>query len=131
MELRDVAIAGIYATCQARLIEESSSFQLAWEAVTGAVSDAGLTLDDVDAAAVEFPGPGGVRGDSASWARLLGHPLRFVADGVLDPAGARGALKAAGAIATGLCEVAVVGGAVGSGSAVPGGGSPTLPADGY
>jgi acetyl-CoA acetyltransferase len=131
MELRDVAIAGIYATRQARVIEESSSFQLAWEAVTGAVSDAGLTLDDVDAAAVEFPGPGGVRGDSASWARLLGHPLRFVADGLLDTAGARGALKAAGAIATGLCEVAVVGGAVGSGSAVPGGGSPTFHADGY
>jgi acetyl-CoA acetyltransferase len=129
MELRDVAIVGVYATRQARVIEDASSLQLTWQAVTGAVSDAGLTLEEIDGAAIDFPGPGGVRGDCTSWARLLGHPLRFVADGMLDTAGARGALKAAGAIAAGLCEVAVVGGAAASGPAVPGGGSPTFHAD--
>lgn len=130
MRLRDVALVGVSCTRQARVIDDTSAFDLTWEAVNGALADAGLTTDDVDGAAIQFLGPGGVPGDCGSWARLFGHPLRFIADGMLDTVGARGALKAASAIATGLCDVAVVGGATASGTRVPGGGSPSFEARG-
>src|SRR3974390_1902687 len=120
--LREVALAGIYTTRQARVIDDASPFELTWEAINGALVDARLGIDDVDGAAITFTGPGGVDGDAGSWARLFGHPVRFIADGLLDTAGARGVLKAAAAIAAGLCDVAVVGGASASGAGVPGGG---------
>jgi acetyl-CoA acetyltransferase len=123
LELRDVAVAGVYSTRQARVIDDISSFDLTWEAVVGALDDAGLGIEDVDGSAIGFPGPGGVPGDAGSWARMLGGPLHFISDGMLDAAGARGVLKAASAIATGLCDVVVVGGASASGDgSVPGGG---------
>jgi acetyl-CoA acetyltransferase len=124
MPLRDVAVAGVYTTRQARTIDDRTSFELTLEAVQGALSDAGLSVDDVDGSSISFPGPGGVAGDSGSWARIFGHRLAYISDGLLDTSGARGVMKAAAAISAGLCEVAVVGGASAVGTFVPGGGLP-------
>lgn len=110
MALSDVAIVGTYATEQGRELPERTSLDLVQEAVFGAIADAGLTPADVDGMAADWPGPGGHCGESASWARVLGRPLRWTSDGILDNAGSRGILKAAAAIDAGLCEVAVVGG---------------------
>ena len=122
MSLRDVAVVGVYATRQARSIEDRTAFDLTLEAVRGALDDAGLSAGDVDGSCLAYPGPGGVSGDAGSWGRIFGHGLNYVADGLLDTAGARGVLKAAAAVASGICDVAVVGGASASGTAVPGGG---------
>lgn len=122
MSLRDVAIVGVYATQQARSLGGRTGFELALEAVHGALADAGLGLAEVDGVAVEWPGPGGLRGsDGASWARVLGLPMAWTSDGLFDSSGPRGILKAAAAISAGLCSVAVVGGAQGprSGAASP------------
>ena len=110
MALRDVAVVGVYATEQARQLPHRTSLDLAQEAVLGAIADAGLRPQDVDGVAADWPGPGGAVGEAASWARVLGRPLSWVSDGLLDAAGARGVLKAAAAISAGLCDVVVVGG---------------------
>jgi acetyl-CoA acetyltransferase len=107
---RDVAIVGVHATKQARFLAERTTMDVCLEAVLGALEDAGLEPGAVDGMAVEWPGPGGAADDSASWARLFGPRLHFVADGLFDCAGVRGVLKAAAAIAAGLCDVVVVGG---------------------
>ncbi|WP_059020175.1 thiolase family protein [Mycobacterium sp. M26] len=110
MALRDVAIVGVYATDQRRMFPDRGGLELAQEAVFGAIADAGLTPADIDGVAADWPGPGGHPGEPASWARVLGHPLRWINDGMLDAAGSRGILKAAAAIDAGLCHTAVVGG---------------------
>jgi acetyl-CoA acetyltransferase len=110
MVLRDVAIVGVYATEQARQLPHRTSLDLAQEAVLGAIADAGLRPQDVDGVAADWPGPGGIVGEAASWTRVLGRPLSWVSDGLLDAAGARGVMKAAAAISAGLCDVVVVGG---------------------
>lgn len=112
MSLRDVAVVGVYATEQGRSLPHRTSLDLATEAVFGALDDAGIAPGEVDGVAVDWPGPGGHGTDGASWARSLGGPLTWVADSLLDTSGARGALKAAAAISAGLCDVAVVGGAM-------------------
>lgn len=109
MALRDVAIAGVYATRQA-LDLGRRPIDVALEAVKGALEDAGLRPSDVDGMAVDWPGPGGARGETASWGRLLDITLAWTGDAFFDTAGVRGVAKAASAIAAGLCEVAVVGG---------------------
>ena len=110
MALRDVAVVGVHATEQARQLPHRTSLDLAQESVLGAIADAGLGPTDVDGVAADWPGPGGRPGEAASWARVLGRPLSWVSDGLLDAAGARGVMKAAAAISAGLCDVAVVGG---------------------
>jgi acetyl-CoA acetyltransferase len=80
--------------------------QVALAAVDGALADAGLTRRDIDGMAVDWPGPGGVPGECASWGRILNIPLSWTGDAWLDSAGLRGV----SAVASGLCEVAVVGG---------------------
>lgn len=110
MSLSDVAIVGIYATEQGRQLPERTALDLSQEAVLGAIADAGLDPADVDGVAADWPGPGGHREQPSSWARVLGHPLRWISDGMLDTSGSRGILKAAAAIDAGLCDVAVVGG---------------------
>ena len=96
MAMRDVAIVGVHATEQARRISRSS-LHVALEAAQGAVADAGLSLDDVDGLALEWPGPGGQAaspGDSSSWARFFGN-VTYVARNRMDCAGIGGVAKAA------------------------------------
>jgi acetyl-CoA acetyltransferase len=110
MALRDVAVVGVHATEQARTLPHRTSLDLAQESVLGALADAGLEPHEVDGVAADWPGPGGRAGEPASWTGVLGGPLSWVSDGLLDAAGARGVMKAAAAISAGLCDVAVVGG---------------------
>ncbi|HTK68064.1 MAG TPA: thiolase family protein [Pseudonocardia sp.] len=118
MALRDVAVVGVAPTKQARRLKDVTEFDLVLTALDEALADAGLVRADVDGVALEWPGPGGIpgkgpfeAGDPSSWARVLGHDLAWVSDGMLDTAGAKGVLKAAAAVSAGLCDVAVVGGA--------------------
>ncbi|MCW2620964.1 MAG: hypothetical protein JWL64_566 [Frankiales bacterium] len=110
MQLREVAVVGVHATEQAWRLAGRTPFDLTREALDGALADAGLSRSDVDGMAVDWPGPGGLVDEAASWARVLGHDLSWTSDGMLDRAGTRGVMKAAAAVATGLCDVAVVGG---------------------
>ncbi|NUP33285.1 MAG: thiolase family protein [Streptomycetaceae bacterium] len=93
---RDVVIAGVHNTVQARRLEGHTSASITVEAIQGALADAGLTLDDVD----------GISAADLS-ARLI-YDLR------LGPAwrGAQYGLgmiaEAASAVAAGMCDVAVV-----------------------
>jgi acetyl-CoA acetyltransferase len=120
-ELRDVAIVGVYATEQARRIDSTDSMRLTLQAIDGALADAGVKRAEVDGAAVDWPGPGGSPGDPASLCRFLGRSLAWTgSDGFFDNAGVRGMAKAASAIATGLCEVVVLGGAVAGSTAAAG-----------
>ncbi|MEV5712861.1 thiolase family protein [Amycolatopsis mediterranei] len=109
MNGRQPVIAGIHATEQALSLPHRDAMDLAVEAVTGAIADAGLRPSDVDGAQVDWPGPGGVPGEGSSWARLLGD-LRWTSDAMLDNAGSRGLLKAAAAVSAGLADTVVVGG---------------------
>jgi acetyl-CoA acetyltransferase len=110
LKQRHAVIAGVYATRQAWSIPGRSDFDITIEAVLGALADAGLAPADVDGAGLDWPLAGAQCGDAQHWARLLGGPLRYVAEGVQDTAGVRGVTKAAAAVAAGLCDVAVVGG---------------------
>jgi acetyl-CoA acetyltransferase len=110
VNLRDVAVVGIHVTEQARELPDRTSFDITLEAVTGALEDAGLSRDDVDGAALDWPGPGGAEHDTGSWATLFGHPLSFITYGSHDGAGSIGVARAAAAIAAGLCDVVVLGG---------------------
>src|SRR5699024_3827624 len=117
----EVAVAGVHATRQAWRIDDQTPFELTWSAVQGALADAGLTRHGVDGAALAATGPGGTAaGDAGAWAPRPRGSLAYVSAGLRDAAGARGVLKAAAAIAAGLCEVVVVGGAAASGRRPPG-----------
>ncbi|OXM64121.1 thiolase family protein [Amycolatopsis vastitatis] len=109
MSARQPVIVGVHATEQALSLPHRDAMDLAVEAVTGAIADAGLRPSDVDGAQVDWPGPGGVPGEGSSWARLLGD-LRWTSDAMLDNAGSRGLLKAAAAVSAGLADTVVVGG---------------------
>lgn len=110
MRNRRVAVAGVHLTEQARRLPGRTSFDVCLEAVTGALEDAGLTFADVDGAAIDWPGPGGQRDESGCWQPFAGRDLRYTTASVADSSGVRGVLKAAAAVAAGLCDVAVVGG---------------------
>jgi acetyl-CoA acetyltransferase len=109
MNGRQPVIVGVHATEQALSLPHRDAMDLAVEAVTGAIADAGLQPSDVDGAQVDWPGPGGVPGEGSSWARLLGD-LRWTSDAMLDNAGSRGLLKAAAAVTAGFADTVVVGG---------------------
>jgi acetyl-CoA acetyltransferase len=115
MSAREPVIVGVYLTQQARSLPGRTSLDLVIEAAKGAIADAGLAPRDVDGVALEWPGPGGAPGASENWAAYFHQPLRWVGSEPLDMAGVRGVLKAASAIQTGLCDVAIVG----SGRAAP------------
>ena len=50
----DVAIAGVYNTRQARVLDGHDSQSIAVEGALGALADAGMSLDDVDGIAGQF-----------------------------------------------------------------------------
>lgn len=110
MRHRDVVIAGIYATEQARTLPGRTSADVCMQAVDGALTDAGLTRDDVDGIAVDWPGPVGERFESGSWAKFLAGKAAYTTATIADTNGARGIMRAAAAISYGICDVAVVGG---------------------
>jgi acetyl-CoA acetyltransferase len=85
------------------------------EAANGAIAEAGLSPRDVDGAAITWPGPGGIAGETGSWARFFKTPLAFTQEHWSDQAGARGLLKAAAAVEAGLCDTVMIGsGSVGA-----------------
>ena len=85
-----MAIAGVYATRQAWSIPDQDDFGITLAAVRGALDDAGLTSADVDGVGLDWPLPGAQYGDGQHWAKILGGPLRYVAEGLQDTAGVRG-----------------------------------------
>lgn len=107
---RRPVIVGVYATEQALSLPDRSAMSLAMEAVKGAAADAGLCPADIDGAQLDWPGPGGVRDDGSSWARMFGRDLRWTSDSMLDNSGVRGLLKASAAITAGYADTVIVGG---------------------
>ncbi|WP_041939170.1 MULTISPECIES: thiolase family protein [Frankia] len=125
---RPVAVAGVHVTEQARRLDGRTSFDLALESVLGCLTDAGLDRADVDGVLLDWPGPGGIAGETSSWARLLGRRASLSSDTIMDNAGARGLLKATAMVAAGFCDVVVVGGGMAGvfgGGPVPGGSGAT------
>ncbi len=102
-----VAIVGVAATEMARRLDTTSA-EISLRAARAALDDAGLEVAEVDGVAGRWPGPGGTvfQPGSTDWAEVFGRPLRWVGD--TYPQGVPGALDAAAAVATGLCEVVVV-----------------------
>lgn len=106
---RQAAIAGVYLTQQGKL-PERSSFSLQLEAIRGALDDAGMTLDDIDGL-LPMSGSNHIGAQSGAtdahqfWAEQLGRrPISL-----MEVGGASGQLaKASAAIASGLCDVAVL-----------------------
>jgi len=92
---RNVAIAGVFNTVQARSLPGHSSLSIAIEAAHGALADAGLTVHDVDGLAGQFASEMGMmlgRGPVSRKLTSLGIPA------IID---------AAAMIALGECEVVV------------------------
>ena len=108
---RDPVVVGVYLTRQARTLPGRTSHELLIEAVKGAIADAGIDRRDIDGVALDWPGPGGAPGDSASWAPYFGAPLTWVDSHFMDTTGVRGVLKAGAAISAGLCDTVVIGSA--------------------
>ena len=99
------AIAGVYTTAQGKRLGRSE-FSLKLEAITGALSEAGLGWKDVDGIVPlesSMHDPGSIY--HAWWAEQLGgRPLSFL--GIGQASG--GVAKAAAAIAARMCEVVVL-----------------------
>ena len=107
--LSDPVIVGVHLTQQARTLPNRTSQELLIEAVKGALDDAGVDRREIDGVALEWPGPGGAPGDSASWAPYFNGRLGWVESHFMDTAGVRGVLKAGAALSAGLCKFAVLG----------------------
>lgn len=108
-----VAVVGCYETRQQRRLQDQTATELVFEAVDGALADAGLTTDDVDGVAAEWLGPGGneVTPGAADWARQLGSTLTWISD--TFPAGPIAMADAAAAIRDGRCSTVVIAGGQG------------------
>jgi acetyl-CoA acetyltransferase len=94
--LRDVAIAGVFNTPQARTLEGHDSLSIAVEGGLGALGDAGIGIDEVDGVAGQFAADivlGARMGPCSR--KLSGHGIPTV-------------LEAASMIAFGECEVVVI-----------------------
>ena len=93
---RNVAIAGVYNTQQARTLDGHDSQSIAVEGALGALADAGISLDEVDGIAGQFAADlvlGARMGPCSR--KLSGHGIPTV-------------LEAASMIAFGECEVVVI-----------------------
>lgn len=110
--LQRAAIAGVYTTDVGDLPDRSAE-DLQFEAVAGAVEDAGLSLDDVDGiAGGRSPTASAASAIAGYWSELLGHPLRYHHNPDVASGGHSGNLmQAALAVAAGLANnVVVIGG---------------------
>lgn len=106
---RRAAIVGVYTTEQAKSMQRSS-FSLQLEAIRGALTDAGLTINDVDGLCTAVfsdhlnPEPDNTTKAHQFWAEQLGgRPLSLVVHG----GGSAHLPKAAAAISAGLADVVV------------------------
>ena len=93
---RRAVIAGVYNTRQARVLEGETSRSLALEAITGALEDAGLGLNDVDGIA------------AASLSTSLIYDLRLGPAWQGSNMGIQMFSEAAAAIESGMADVVVV-----------------------
>ncbi len=105
--LRDVAIAGVGVTRQAKQLDSTSAL-VCLEAAQMALADAGVPLAEVDGVSARWPGPGGsvFYEGSVDWSSVFGHGFTWVGD--TYPQGAPGLLDAASAIIAGQCDTALV-----------------------
>ena len=94
---RDVAIAGVWNTEQARTLEGRDSQSLAVEGALGALADAGISIDEVDGIAGQFAA------DMVLGARMGPCSRKLSTHGIPT------VLEAASMIAFGECEVVVIG----------------------
>jgi acetyl-CoA acetyltransferase len=94
---RDVAIAGVWNTEQARKLEGRDSLSLAVEGALGALADAGIGLDEVDGVAGQFAA------EMVLGARMGPCSRKVSTHGIPT------VLDAASMIAFGECEVVVIG----------------------
>src|ERR1700678_2703385 len=99
--LRDVVVAGIYQTKQARQLPGETSDSLTVEAVHGALADAGLRLSDVDGFNIQIGSPS-VGND---FAYKVGAPYFWLGRTHVSP---DAVVEAALAISAGHCEVALL-----------------------
>src|SRR2546421_7614035 len=93
---RDVAIAGVFNTEQARTLEGHDSYSIAVEGALGALADAGIELADVDGVAGQFAAELVLGARMGPCSRKLSGPGRPTV------------LEAAAMIAFGECEVVVI-----------------------
>ncbi|MEY2592084.1 MAG: hypothetical protein QOJ67_4068, partial [Acidimicrobiaceae bacterium] len=94
--LRNVAIAGVFNTRQARTLEGQDSRSLAVEGALGALADAGIDIAEVDGVAGQFAA------DMVLGARMGPCSRKLSAHGIPT------VLDAASMIAFGECEVVVI-----------------------
>ncbi len=112
--LRKAAIVGAYTTAQGDMRDRTTD-DLVLEAITGAMADAGMTLDEVDGIA----GGRSLTASAASaypgyWSELLGHSLHYhTLSDTAAAAHCANILHAGIAVASGLADTIVV---VGGGS---------------
>ena len=107
MAFERVAIAGVFATRQARQLD-SSSTSICLEAARGVIAATGIAKEEVDGIGARWFGPGGTVFDagSADWATLLGIRIRWMDD--TYPYGVPAVLNAAMAIEAGLATTVLI-----------------------
>jgi acetyl-CoA acetyltransferase len=93
---RDVVIAGVWNTRQARVLEGHDTFSITLEAARGVLDDAGVDLRQVD---------GVVGSDSAELIHTLGLGPAWHSHSAM---GIPAILEAAAVIATGLCDTVLI-----------------------
>jgi acetyl-CoA acetyltransferase len=100
------AIVGVYTTEQAKSLLPRTSVSLQFEAIKGALDDAGLTHADVDGVIPLDPSPyGRPVSEHMFWAEQLGErPLTYLEVGIASG----GLAKAATAIGAGMANVVVL-----------------------
>jgi acetyl-CoA acetyltransferase len=94
---RDVAIAGVFNTEQARKLEGRDAQSVAVEGALGALADAGIAIEEVDGVAGQFAA------DMVLGARMGPCSRKLSTHGIPT------VLEAASMIAFGECEVVVIG----------------------
>lgn len=104
-----VRIVGVHTTEQKRSHAPRTSLSLAIEAIRGALADAGLDMDDVDAvlgAPLDWPlGYAAISGGMQGfWGKQLGKPMHWGSNNY----GVLAVMEAAAMIQAGLLDVAVV-----------------------
>jgi acetyl-CoA acetyltransferase len=104
---RDVVVAGVYNTRQARRLDEETSRSVTFQAIDGVLADAGLTLADIDGinitSGVAYP----VAAPDYRWDPFPLFGGRSVWSG-WGPPGIAGVLEAAAAIVTGQCHTVLI-----------------------